>query len=67
VEDADLWIAYCAFHLGDYKKAYDVCEISFIIYVHSMSYCFLKVVEVAGVSLLAPAGETLEVTNSHTN
>ena len=23
-EEADLWIAYCAFHLGDYKKAMEV-------------------------------------------
>ncbi len=23
-EDADMWIAYCAFHLGDYKKAMEV-------------------------------------------
>jgi len=22
--ETDLWIGYCAFHLGDYKRAYDV-------------------------------------------
>uniref|UniRef100_A0A8D3DZT7 Intraflagellar transport protein 56 n=1 Tax=Scophthalmus maximus TaxID=52904 RepID=A0A8D3DZT7_SCOMX len=24
-EHADLWIGYCAFHLGDYKRAMEVC------------------------------------------
>lgn len=25
-EDAELWIGYCAFHMGDYKKAMSVYE-----------------------------------------
>uniref|UniRef100_A0A673Z2R0 Intraflagellar transport protein 56 n=1 Tax=Salmo trutta TaxID=8032 RepID=A0A673Z2R0_SALTR len=25
-EDADLWLAYCAFHLGDYKRAMEVSK-----------------------------------------
>jgi len=24
-DESDLWIAYCAFHLGDYKRSMEVC------------------------------------------
>uniref|UniRef100_A0AAX7UJA5 Intraflagellar transport protein 56 n=1 Tax=Astatotilapia calliptera TaxID=8154 RepID=A0AAX7UJA5_ASTCA len=33
-EDADLWIGYCAFHLGDYKKAMEV-----VFVVHECECC----------------------------
>ena len=50
-EHADLWIGYCAFHLGDYKRAMEVgvCSVNFILvwreaiftmlYMTTVHYC----------------------------
>lgn len=33
-ENTDLWIGFCAFHLGDYKRAMEVC-----VFVCMLSRC----------------------------
>lgn len=38
--DADLWLAYCAFHLGDYKRALKVGNTAKSLLLARGHFCF---------------------------